>query len=83
MERVFVVARMPDNAYNANYLDVTLVRDPIEASMATRLLPMTQYLCGSQPSNSLLHLDYAIFGTNTLDHTRMLIRNTVLYATLQ
>ena len=56
----FVVARRPDNAYDANYLDVTLVRGLAEASMAARLSPTTRDLRGSQPRNSLLHLDYAI-----------------------
>ena len=60
---------------------VTLVRGPVEASMAACLSPMTRYLRGSQPRNSLLHLDYAVLGSSTLDHTRVLIRNTVFYTT--
>ena len=77
-----VVARRPDNACDG-YLDVTLVWGPAEASMATCLSPMMPYLHGSQPLNSLLHLDYAIRGSCTLGHMHVLIRNTVLYASLQ
>ena len=79
----FVVTRRPNNACDANFLDVTLVRGSTKASMAARLSPMTRYLRGSQPHNSLLHLDYAILVSSMLDHTRAFIRNTVLYATLQ
>ena len=75
----FVVGQRPDNACDANYLDVTLVRGPYclghaEASMATCLSPMMRYLHGSQPRDSLLHLDYAVLASSTLDHTRALIR---------
>ena len=75
----FVVARRPDNACDANYLDLTLARGPYylghaEASMAAHLPPMMRDLHGSQPRNSLLHLDYAILGSSTLDHTRALIQ---------
>ena len=75
----FVVARRPDNACNAKYLNVTLVRDPYclghaEASMATCLSPIIRDLHGSQPRKSLLHLDYAIRGPSTLNHTPAFIR---------
>ena len=75
----FVVIRRPNNASDANYLDVTLVRSPYclghaEALMATRLSPTMRNLHGSQPRNSLLHLDYAICGSSTLNHTCALIR---------
>ena len=75
----FVVARRPDNACDANYLDIMLVRGAYsvghaEASMAAHLPPMMRDLHGSQLRNSLLHLDYAMRGSSTLDHTRVLIR---------
>ena len=79
MGRVLLSLGGPDNACDANYLDVTLVQGPCclghaEASMGACLSPMIRDLHGSQPCNSLLHLEYAIHGSSTLDHTRELIR---------
>ena len=58
---------------------MTHVRGPyclghVEDSMAACLSPMTQDLHGSKHCNSLLHLDYAIHGSSTLDHKHALIR---------
>ena len=75
----FVVARKPDNTCDANYLDVMFVRGPYclghaEVSMAACLSPMMRDLHGSQPRNSLLHLDYVIRGSSIIDNTRTLIQ---------
>ena len=82
----FVVARRPNNACDANYLGMTLVRGPYclgnaEASKAARLSAMMRELRGSQPRNSLLHLDYATSGSTTLGHTYA--HTCISYATLQ
>ena len=42
--------------------------------MAARLSPMMRDMLGSLPRHSLLHPDYAIRGSSTLDHTSALIR---------
>ena len=72
--RSFVIARRPDNAYDTNYLDVMLVGSSyclghVEAMMTARLSSLMRDLCGSQPRNSLLHLDYAIRRSSMLDQT--------------
>ena len=82
----FVVARRPDNACDANYLDVTLVRGQYclghaKDSMAARLSTMMRDLRDNQPRNSLLDLDYDIRGSSTLDHT--CAHTYISYATLQ